>query len=182
MKPSPLTGFIIKALSIYIIWFVSYDYFIAPDGSIDAWLDKKVAKHSSSLLRITGFNSDTVPGNRQTIVRINNNGMVGVGNPCNGLELFVLFAGFILCFPGPWKKKAWFIPLGILIIHFINVLRSAGLALIQFRSPESLDFNHHYTFTIIVYSIIFMLWIFWVNKFSGLFSKEKDRKAGLNAE
>jgi hypothetical protein len=41
-----------------------------------------------------------------------------------------------------------------------------SLALIQYKAPEYLDFNHHYTFTVIVYAFIFLLWMIWVNKFS----------------
>jgi exosortase family protein XrtF len=169
---NPLMAFIVKAVLLYIIWFISYDYIIAPAGTIDRWLNKMVGVQSSVALNLIGYDSDTVPGNNQTVVRINSRGMVGVGNPCNGLELFVLFGGFIACFPGNTKSKIWFVPVGVIIIHIVNVMRSTALALIQFHNPASLDFNHHYTFTVIVYAIIFGLWMFWVNRYSGLFDKK----------
>lgn len=158
--------FILKAVLLYVVWFVSYDFFIAPSGKADAWLNERVATDTGFLLSITGFEGGTTPGIQQTIVTIKGKEMVGVGNPCNGFELFVLFTGFILCFPGQWKNKAWFIPAGILTIHFINVLRAMALALIQYKAPEYLDFNHHYTFTVVVYAFIFLLWMIWVNRFS----------------
>ena len=34
--------------------------------------------------------------------------------------------------------------------------------------PELLDFNHDYTFTIIVYAFVFMLWYIWIQRFSPL--------------
>lgn len=173
---NPLIAFLVKAVVIYILWFITYDYIIAPSGAVDRWLNKIVGVQSSLVLNLTGYNSDTVPGNNQTIIRINEVNMVGVGNPCNGLELFILFAGFIICIPGNLRKKMWYIPVGMLIIHVVNVFRSTSLALIQYHSPESLDFNHHYTFTIIVYSIIFGLWMFWVNKYSGLVNTNKSSK------
>ena len=173
---NPLMAFIVKAVVLYIIWFLSYDYLIAPEGTIDRWLNKVVGVQSSLVLNMIGYESDTTPGINQTVVRINSTGMVGVGNPCNGLELFVLFTGFILCFPGNSRSKLWFIPLGIVIIHIVNVFRSTALALIQFHDPASLDFNHHYTFTVIVYAIIFVLWMYWVNKYSGLFDKQPTEK------
>jgi len=166
---NPLISFIVKAVLLYIIWFLCYDYVIAPSGVIDAWLNRVVGVQSSVLLNWIGYSSDTIPGNNQTVVRISNVSMVGVGNPCNGLELFILFSGFILCFPGNRHSKLWFIPIGIIIIHIANVIRSMSLALIQYHDPASLDFNHHYTFTVIVYAIIFALWMYWVNKYSGLF-------------
>jgi exosortase family protein XrtF len=174
MISKPLLRFVILAIALYIIWFLSYDFVIAPDGRTDAWLNKVVADHSAILLNLIGYSSDTAPGIKQTILRINECSMVGVGNPCNGLELFVLFAGFIICFPGPVNKKLFFIPAGILIIHFVNVIRSAALALIQFKNPENLEFNHHYTFTILVYAIIFGLWMIWVNRYSGLVKNKRN--------
>jgi hypothetical protein len=35
-----------------------------------------------------------------------------------------------------------------------------------------LSFNHDYTFTLIVYSFVFLLWWIWVNKFSGVGKKQ----------
>ena len=168
--------FLIKALVLYAIWFVSYDFFISPSGKIDHWLNNRVASDAATMLSIAGMSGSTALGDEQVIVKINNIGMVGVGNPCNGLELFVLFAGFIICFPGNLKSKIWFIPLGIIGIYLINALRAAILAVIQLKAPENLDFNHHYTFTIIVYSFIFALWMMWVNKFSDFNANPKNEK------
>ncbi|MBL7924993.1 MAG: exosortase family protein XrtF [Bacteroidia bacterium] len=160
--------FIVKAVFLYIFWFISYDYFIAPHGKLDTYLNYRVATDAGYLLKLAGFEGSTQPGDRQTIVCIRQEEMVGVGNPCNGLELFVLFAGFIICFPGDWKNKWWFILAGSALIHLINVGRTVALALIQFKAPEYLDFNHHYTFTIIVYAFIFLFWIIWTNRYSHL--------------
>lgn len=158
--------FLLKAVALYILWFISYDFFIAPAGKADEWLNATVAHHSAGILSLLGFEGSTVPGAAQTVICIQGREMVGVGNPCNGMELFALFTGFVICFPGPWKHKWWFILLGVAGIHFINVLRATALALIQLKTPEHLDFNHHYTFTVIVYSFIFLLWVTWANKFS----------------
>lgn len=164
-KNKPVLIFISKAVLLYIFWFITYDFIIAPDSRLDSWLNERVAKDARLILNAGGFDADTRPGDRQTLITITGKEMVGVGNPCNGLELFALFTGFVICFPGPWKHKVWFIPAGILGIHLINTMRAAALALIQFKVPEYLDFNHHYTFTIIVYAFIFLLWMIWTNRY-----------------
>ena len=82
-----------------------------------------------------------------------------VGPSCDGVVLFALFAIFILSFPGRWLRKLWFIPLGIAAIHAANILRIVSLLFIQlYFGEEALKFNHDYTFTVFVYSIIFALW------------------------
>lgn len=163
-----LLAFIVKAVLLYIVWVLIYDFYIQPAQKIDAWLNYRVATESSLFLKLFGFNGSTLPGINQTIVQIDGVGMVGVGNPCNGLELFVLFAGFIICFPGSYKNKLWYIPVGLIVIHLVNAFRTFSLSLIQLKAPEYLDFNHHYTFTVIVYLLIFYLWIIWVNKYSNI--------------
>lgn len=89
-----------------------------------------------------------------------------VGAPCDGFILFILFFVFVIAYPGPIKHKLWFIPVGIASIHLINVIRLISLALIVNSSPESLNFHHDYTFTILVYLFVFFLWYIWVNKFA----------------
>lgn len=169
-----LLRFLIAAFAAYILWYIVYDLYLKPDGRLDTWLNYAVALHSTWILKLTGYTADVIPGIQQFIVRIDNTDMVGVGNPCNGMELFALFAGFVICFPGAVKNKLWYIPAGLLIIHVVNVIRAAALALNQKHYPASLDFNHHYTFTILVYALIFGLWMFWVNKYSGIsFKPEK---------
>lgn len=155
--------FILKAILVYVAWFIFNDFVVLQSGLND-WLNYRVAQDASMFLKLLGYTTSIEPGNHQFLIDVNTKRMVGVGNPCNGLELFVLFAGFVLCFPGGTKKKLWFIPMGIITIHIANFIRAASLALIQFYHPAYLEFNHHYTFVVLVYGIIFGLWIIWVNK------------------
>jgi len=88
------------------------------------------------------------------------------------LGLLIIFA-----FPGPIKHKLWYIPLGILFTHLINALRVIALVIIAYMKPEWLNFNHDYTFTIIVYAFVFMLWWIWINKFSSMRKTQNPEKA-----
>jgi len=85
---------------------------------------------------------------------------------CNGLILYVIFLIFMVSFPGPLKHKAWFIPLGLIIIYLSNLLRVVALVIIQIYAPDYLVFNHKYTFTMVIYGVIFLLWIIWVKMIS----------------
>ncbi|MFM7106457.1 MAG: hypothetical protein ACKOW8_13150, partial [Flavobacteriales bacterium] len=87
---------------------------------------------------------------------------VTVGAPCDGVVLYALFICFILAFPGRVKHKIWFIPLGVLFLFWVNSLRIISLAWIMSVNESWLEFNHDYTFTILVYSLEFLLWTLWV--------------------
>lgn len=97
---------------------------------------------------------------------------VWIGEPCNGIKVFGLFAIFILSFQGDLIKKLIFIPLGILIIHFLNIIRIALLTYISAVNPFILDFNHNITFQIIIYGSMLALWYLWIIKFSKVKSYE----------
>ncbi len=91
-------------------------------------------------------------------------GSVCVGTGCSGLELFFLFAAFILLIRGNRKSKPLFVITGLFIILVFNIIRIIALAIINNSHPEYLQFNHKYTFVILMYGVIFLLWMFWVNR------------------
>ena len=87
-----------------------------------------------------------------------------IANACNGLELMVLYIGFILCFPAPAARKWKFVLGGIALICLLNVLRCTGLVLIFVHYRKYLDFSHHFLFTFVVYLLIFLLWFVFTKK------------------
>ena len=89
-----------------------------------------------------------------------------IGDPCNGVSLFAVFAIFLIAYPGPWKQKWWFGLAGLISIHLINCMRVVALCVITTVDYELLNFNHDYTFYVIVYGWVFLLWYIWVRRFS----------------
>jgi len=131
-------------------------------GKLDILVIKSTLKTSLFVLKIFGF--QTFSGGDRLIGIDGANGL-WMGDNCDCIELCALFAGFIIIFPGKWVKKLWFIPLGMLSVFLLNVLRVILLAIMQKNfSPKWLEFNHTYTFTIIVYLFIFCLWFYWLKK------------------
>lgn len=158
--------FMVKAALLFIIWLVVYKLWLHPQGALDGAIINNLIISSSKLLELFGY---TIFQQNADVIRtlgIDGSHGVWVGDPCNGIDLFALFAGFVLAYPGPWKTKLWFIPLGLAAIHLLNIIRVTALCMIAYHSPEWLDFNHTYTFTIVVYGFIFWLWMLWANRFS----------------
>ena len=73
----------------------------------------------------------------------------------------------MLIFPGPWKHKAWFIPAGLVIIEWTNVVRICGILIAQipWPGPNTFHIAHDYVFKAFFYFIIFLMWVLWVEKF-----------------
>jgi len=170
---NPLFRFVVYAFSLYIFWFLVYDIWLQPSRIIDPLIIEAIISHVGMLLHFLGYESGATNlyGPEIRTIGIVGSNEVWIGDSCNGLKLFALFTGFVLAYPGAIKKKLWYIPFGIVTIHILNVIRVAALAIIVKYWPEALDFNHTYTFTILVYSYVFALWYIWANKLSSSVEK-----------
>ena len=162
---NPVIKFFSIGVGLYIVWLLTDEYFLKDNSGINRFLSENLAVFSNGLLHLFNYASTTEFLDQFVIISFSSTRGVWIGEPCNGLKLFALFTIFIIAFPGNWKGKLWFIPLGILIIHIANIIRVAILAIIELKAPEYLNLNHDYTFTILVWSIIFALWYFWVKRF-----------------
>ena len=162
--------FLLKAIFLYGLWFLIYDLWLKKDGSFDNWVIDNLVYWVEMLMSAFGY---TIFVDYHKIGLHGASTYVMIGRGCNGVELFALFAGFILVFEGKWIHKLWFIPLGIIIIHFLNVLRIIGLIFSANVSSELLDINHKYTFTIVMYIVAFIGWMVWVKYFTKVSSKYK---------
>jgi len=99
------------------------------------------------------------------LIRFQNGGFVAINPGCSGLKPILQFLLLMIIFPGPWKQKAWFLPMGILIVHATNLFRICGLAVVTTTIPEYWDFSHDYIFRPFFYVVIFLLWVWWAEKF-----------------
>lgn len=151
--------FVVSMLGIYLTLQLIYDYGVSPNTSIDANLIDLIISQAESILQVMGFQILEPDPIYKAHMGIKGTSGVVIGNPCDGLSLFILFTSFLIVFSGKWWFKLIYIGLGIGLIHLLNVLRVVALALIVYYSPESLDFHHSYTFTLLIYSIIFAFWM-----------------------
>lgn len=161
---NPVVRFLIYALLLYIAWFLIYELWLHPRQTVDLFVIDISIAISKWILEILGYQVFT---GVERMIGIDGFPGLWIGDNCNGMVLFALFSGFVIAYPGPVKKKLVYIPIGILLIQLLNIARIVILAIIQTHSLEMTEFNHTYTFTIIIYGFIFFLWMYWVNRLSG---------------
>ncbi len=161
--------FLTFAGGLYVLWLLLYYFLIKTHTNWDFYLNYNICYLSDVLLNLFGVDTYIDIESDHVVLFMDGGNYRGiwVGDECNGFKLFSIFTIFILAFPGNIKKKAWFIPLGLVIVHLANVIRVAGLVLINNYYPKFLDFNHLYTFTVFVYGIIFLLWYWFAKKIAG---------------
>lgn len=159
--------FIIKASALYGVCYFLYEFVIKKYTHIDQQFIRTIINICSFILESMGYKTfASKEVDDFQVFGIDGSNGVWIGGPCNGITLMFLFAIFVVAYPGNIKNKLWYLPLGIIIVHFVNILRIVALAIIALHSPHSLEFNHTYTFTFIAYSIVFGMWMLWGNKFS----------------
>jgi exosortase/archaeosortase family protein len=160
-----LNIFLLKIFLLYFIWLISDSFLshkISWFGSIWAYfyhiflnIVLTGSKWGLSLLGydfVSGYNSLAILGSYGVII----------GNQCVGFGLSYGFVALIGAYPGPIKKKLWFIPLGILLISSINIARVIALATSVYKTGGFVQMEEHDLFNNIIYFFIFLMWIIWV--------------------
>lgn len=174
--PEGASTFLSKAVALFIGWKVLYIFILLPSGEPDAWLVRQLGN-------ATAFTLNTAYGEKRYEVRhlcLPNRGGsaagstcaqvyregkradIGIYAPCNGMELMVLAAGFILCFEGDWRRKSAYIISAIIGIFLINVIRISLLVVIKSDHPAWFEFAHKYLFNLAGYATVFFAWVQYV--------------------
>ena len=167
----------IKFISIFIplivIWFFSYHYIYKIDELLSSnsliYFSSILSQQSNIILEIFGFKAITEIHGDMVVSKITGlefSHGVWIGEPCNGIKVFGLFTIFIISYHGKFLNKLIYIPAGILVLHFLNVLRIGILTYISAVNPYILDFNHNVTFQLVIYGAMLGLWYLWIIKLS----------------
>jgi exosortase family protein XrtF len=160
-KPTIL--FLVKFIGIYLAGNLLYGLYVTSYEPQADPLTKLVTVQTKFGLNLTGIEAEVAHHMTKATVILKNDGraVVSVYEGCNGINIFIIYAAFLVAF-GPYKRPlAWYIPSGILVIHFFNLIRIGGLFMITLARPDWLYFTHKYLFTAFIYAIVFLLWLLW---------------------
>jgi len=168
IKSGSFLRFILTSGSLYLLLYLVYQFVVKRYTYYDQAFIGSIINMADIVLNFLGYETFKVLQDRDfQVLGIDGSHGVWIGSDCNAIKLFGLFAVFVIAYPGKLRTKLWFIPAGIIAIHILNIIRVAALAIIAKYNYYYLDFNHTYTFTFLVYAFIFLLWMIWVNRFSG---------------
>jgi exosortase/archaeosortase family protein len=156
-KINPALWFLLKLAGLYTLWHAFF-----PVAWCNGFLTRHLAGVGVGGLRLFGLDAHR----EATTLYVEGQPLLYIGDPCNGLDFFGLFACFVLAFPARRVAKLWFLPLGLLTIHLLNALRVVVLCLNYWYFRSSFDFNHKYTFVVIVYGVMLLLWMRWARKYA----------------
>ena len=158
--PANIRKFFIRALILIVGWNLLYHLLLKPALIPDGQLTDLIVWGTVKVLSI--FHSDvTNVGHNIYLYGVRS---VNIDHQCNGLELIVLYIGFILCLPSSFKKMFSYAMVGIVVICFLNMLRCGALAWMFLNMRSVADFAHHYAFKLIIYAVVFYGWVLYSKK------------------
>jgi exosortase/archaeosortase family protein len=164
---SVIKKFFFIALILIISWKLLYHLVLKPQRIIDKPLTMLTAKITVSTFNYIAKDSLTntgkLPSDNFThyseIILRNNHKILSIADPCNALELMVLYVGFLFCLFTNFKRVFFFSIIGIIAIFILNIIRCNGMIWIAMHQFGWFHIAHHYVFTLVVYSFIFLLWV-----------------------
>ncbi len=176
-KYKSVIKFILTFLLVYVSFSVLYSFYLDFSEGTKYYPDyftHIVAKQTEALLNTFGYNAQVLPHPDEPSMKVivNNQYLARVIEGCNSVSVIILFVSFIVAFSGKLKTTMFFILLGSVLIYTVNLFRIATLVVALYHYPEKQDILHGVVFPSIIYGMVFLLWIFWVNRFSKL--KKKD--------
>ena len=172
-KLNPSANFLAIFIPLITGWFVFYHLIyeipLFQENDFIESFSITLASQANILLELFGFKTSIEIQGDMVVSKILDYEFqhgVWIGEPCNGIKIFGVFGIFTFCLKSRWFFKLIFIPIGIFILHLLNVMRVASLTYIAAVNPKILDFNHNITFQIIIYSAMLLLWLFFIKKFT----------------
>ncbi len=161
--------FIIKVAMVYAFWrglkycgetypgflWGSWAAFYDLTGNLLAYCNSVIL----NLMGIQHMHEDRV------IIVAGTNG-IEFSDLCLGIAPMFIYSGIILAFGNNVQAKLWYIPLGVMLIFMINVFRLLALILIQAHYNSYFDFAHDYLYVFVTYGLIFVLVLWWMNRWA----------------
>lgn len=127
-----------------------------------------VAKQTNSLINSIGYDAQVLPHPKEPSMKVIINGkfVARVIEGCNAVSIIILFLSFIVAFAGKFKTTLFYCFAGSIIIYAFNLIRIVILSVGLYHYPWRKEVLHSVVFPMLIYGTVFLLWMFWVNRFS----------------
>lgn len=172
-QQKPILIFLIKFFVSYFILFIIYSTYLQRTQikSVPfqcAPITKMVSNHVGHTANFLGYKLDIIPFDKELAidVYIGPKHTIKIIEGCNGVSIIILFIAFIFAFSGRVKTTFFYMLFGSLLIYFANILRIILFALLLYKYPEHQAILHKLVFPALIYGLIFLLWVVWVQYFS----------------
>lgn len=171
IKYKSVVKFIVTFLLVYLVLSLSYKVYLDASKSSKYYPDyitQLVAKQSKSLLNSLGYETQITNHPNEPSIKLIIKGkyVARAVEGCNSLSVIILFISFMIAFAGRLKPTLLYILTGSVLIYSVNLMRIVILSIGLYNYPWRREILHTVIFPLMIYGLVFLLWMFWVNNFS----------------
>lgn len=173
LKYKSVIVFILTFLFVYALLSFSYKLYLDfSDGSryYPDYFTHVVALQTNDILQNIGYDSQVLvhPDEPSMKLILEGKYVARIIEGCNSISVIILFSAFIIAFAGTFKTTFFYILAGSVLIYIVNLFRIVILSIGLYHYPWREEELHTVIFPLIIYGMVFILWMFWVNRFSYL--------------
>jgi len=118
---------------------------------VEAFMVSKLLVWVFSIENILDLNIITLPNGRSILL----------WPDCTGVKHAFEIIFIMILYPGPTKKKYWYIPLSVLVVLFSAMVHFLILSIVLAETPEYFPFAHSQLSRWIFFFFFFLIWLFW---------------------
>ncbi|MFD2542352.1 exosortase family protein XrtF [Lacinutrix gracilariae] len=171
IKYKSVLKFIATFLMVYAVLTFSYKLFLQYSSGntyYPDYLTNLVAKQSKEILNALDYRVQLLPHPNEASLKliINEKYVARVIEGCNSISIIILFISFIIAFSSTFKITVLYILAGSVLIYIANLIRIVILSVGLYHYPWRKDILHTVIFPAIIYGMVCLLWMVWVNRFS----------------
>jgi exosortase family protein XrtF len=173
IKYKSVLKFILTFLLVYIGLTFAYKLYLnASIGSrfYPDYVTNTVSYQTKALLNGLGYKTEVLKHPLEPSMKLIIRGkyLARIIEGCNAISVIILFGSFVIAFSGKLKTTVLFLFFGSVIIYVVNLIRIVVLSLGLYHYPWRSGILHTVVFPAIIYGMVFLLWMLWVNKFSNI--------------
>lgn len=124
-------------------------------------MSENVAQTTQLILNF--FNANIIL-HQQHVLKYENGVAVRIVWSCTAIKQAFIFICLIIFYKRNLVSKLWFIPVGLVVVYFTNILRITAIVAIIKNNPQWFELLHEHIFKYLFYVVIFGLWIIWEEK------------------
>ncbi|MFM2213481.1 MAG: hypothetical protein RL427_744 [Bacteroidota bacterium] len=162
-----LGKFLVSYLLLTILYQSFLNRFDEAKSEVDSFT-QIVAKQTETVLKWVDANAYIESNTHEPSIKVlyQHKYVIRIIEGCNALSVIILFIAFLIAFSGRFLNTIAFAVVGSMIIHVLNIARITLLTIALYHYPKAEHILHGVVFPLIIYGVVFLLWVVWVNKFS----------------
>ena len=177
-KNKAIILFLVKFFISYVVMVGLYSYYLSKTQQKEtlfacAPVTENVASQTVKVIEFFGYKASVEQHQDELSLKVlvNDTYVSRVIEGCNSISVIILFLAFIIAFSGSVKATISYGLLGSVLIYITNIIRIAILSIGILEYPKQQEVLHSLVFPAIIYGMVFLLWVIWVNKFSNFKTK-----------